>query len=520
MASAPTILLGDDVFGFAAGELVAVEYSDGRIMSAAIVPPAELPALVEKTGERLLDLRGRLVLPGLIDAHLHALATGMLMLSTDLHGISSRAELADAVRSAAERDAGFMRLGGLDPSRLGDEIDLITREWLDGLLPGRALYIKSVEGHSAWFNTRAWERIGVDAVLADLGVPVTRQREMYESGRVYGNAYEHLTTPIYDSYSFDERRAGLELVIERAKQVGLTGLHCLEGYGEHRRHDFELVLERGQRGDIDLTLYCRDETPALARELGVRRFGGCWCVDGAIAAHSAALAAPYHDKPETDGELYFTDRQLRSWILAGLEEWMQVCLHAIGERALDQALTCFEALAERYDLKAMRPRLDHFVMGTPELAERAARLGVLSSMQPAFDAAWGGAQGGYAMRLGPERALRSNPVGQMLKHGLKVAGGSDSYITPLDPLGGIRAAMNHHNPDMRVDFATAVDLFSRAAAYFSHDEDTRGRIAPGCQADFTVVAGDRQLDSDASVWMTIKAGEMVYEAGEGMRDEG
>jgi predicted amidohydrolase YtcJ len=518
MARAPTILLGDDVFGFPAGATVAVEYSEGKIRSVAEASAAELDALVASAGDRLFDLRGRLVLPGLIDAHLHALATGMLMLSTDLHSVSTRDELADAVRGAAERDSGFVRLGGLDPSRLGDEVELITREWLDGLVPGRALYIKSVEGHSAWFNTRAWERIGVDAVLAEVNVPVSRQREMYESGRVYGNAYEHLTTPIYDSYSFDERRDGLELVIERAKRVGLTGLHCLEGYGEHRRHDFELVIDRGQRGDIDLTLYCRDETPELARELGVRRFGGCWCVDGAIAAHSAALAEPYFDKPDTDGELYYTDRQLRSWILAGLEEWMQVCLHAIGERALDQALRCFEALAERYDLQAMRPRLDHFVMGTPALAERAAKLGVLSSMQPAFDAAWGGERGGYAMRLGPERALRSNPLGQMLKHGLKVAGGSDSYITPLNPLGGIRAAMQHHNPEMRVDFATAVDLFSRHAAYFSHDEDTRGRIAPGCQADFTVVDGDRQLDSAASVAMTIKCGEVVYEAGERERD--
>lgn len=514
-----SLVLGDNVFGHPPGEMVAVGISAGAIGDVRRFPAAELAELLAQAGDGLLDARGKLVLPGLIDAHIHALASGMLMLSTDLHAISTRSELAGAVREAAQEGGEFVRLGGLDPSRLGDEIGEITRAWLDELVPDRALYIKSVEGHSAWFNTRAWQRIGVDAVLEALAVPAARRREMHEAGRIYGNAYEQLTTPIYDSYSFEERRAGLELVIARATQVGLTGLHCLEGYGEHRRHDFELLLERGRRGDIDLTLYCRDSTPALARELGVKRFGGCWCVDGAVAAHSAALAEPYRDRPELLGELYFSDAELTGWIEAGLREGMQVCLHAIGERALDQALTSFEALAGSYDLAALRPRLDHFVLGTPALAERAARLGVISAMQPAFDAAWGGADGGYALRLGAERALRTNPVGQMLGCGLKVAGSSDCYITPLDPLGGIRAALQHHNPEMRVDFATAVNLFSREAAYFSFDEDRRGLIAPGYGADFTIVDGDRALADSAEVWMTIKAGEMVYEAGKGMRDE-
>jgi len=157
----------------------------------------------------------------------------------------------------------------------------------------------------------------------------------------------------------------------------------------------------------------------------------------------------------------------------------------------------------------MRPRVDHFVMGTPELARRAAKCGAVSAMQPAFDAMWGGPDGGYAARLGAKRALRSNPVGQMIAEGLQVAGSSDSYITPLDPLYGIRAAMQHHSPQQRVDFDTAVRLFSEQGAAMAHQEKTRGRIAAGYQADFTVVRGDRTL-ADAAVAMTIKGGAVVY----------
>ncbi|MBN2082403.1 amidohydrolase family protein [bacterium] len=506
------VLLGNDVFGYAPGQLVAIHFANGQLESVAAVQPAEVPALCESAGDRLLDARGRLVLPGLIDAHLHAIATGMLMLTTDLHEVTSRDELAAAIRAAADAGDEFIRLGGLDPSRLGAETDLITRAWLDDLAPDRALYIKSVEGHSAWFNTRAWQRIGVDAMLEQCGVPPATQQQMYAAGRVYGHTYEELVTPIYDSYSFEERRRGMELVIAEAQRVGLTGLHCLEGYGEHRRHDFQMLLELDRRDDIDLTLYCRDATPQLALELGVPRFGGCWCVDGAIAAHSAALAEPYRDRPDTDGELYFSADELRGWLETGLRAGLQVCLHAIGERALAQALDAFEALAGACDLPALRPRLDHFVMGTPELAAQAARLGVISSMQPAFDARWGGPDGGYAQRLGSERALRSNPVGMVIGAGVRVAGGSDCYITPLDPLGGIRAALRHHNPAMRVDFTTAVNLFASEAAYFSFNENDRGRIAPGCQADFTIVRGTRKLDPEASVALTVKGGRVVYRA--------
>jgi predicted amidohydrolase YtcJ len=153
--------------------------------------------------------------------------------------------------------------------------------------------------------------------------------------------------------------------------------------------------------------------------------------------------------------------------------------------------------------------VEHFILGTQELAKRAATLGICSAMQPAFDARWGGSDNGYAARLGQDRALNANPVGKMLEAGLMVAGSSDSYITPIDPLNGIRAALNHHNPDQRVDFETAVRLFSDNAAYLAHQEQERGRIAKGYQADFTVVDGDRTLE-DASIAMTIKEGNIVW----------
>ena len=507
-----SLLVSDNLFGHPAGKLAAIALRDGRIAALHLPAPDDMASLTQRYAGRLLDCRGLLVLPGLTDAHVHAVATGMMMLGSDLHGVTQLAELEAAIRAERELGRDTVRLGGLDLSRLqlkdGERLD---QQWLDALVADRPLIIKSVEGHSSWFNSYAWNLLGISEVLQNCQLPAEEQQQMREEGRIYGWAYEELVDPIYDSFNAAERREGMLRVLKVAAAAGLVGLHCMEGYGLRRREDFQLLLELDGQG-CDLTLYCRDATPRLALELGVPRFGGCWCVDGAIGAHSAALSEPYADKPQSSGELYFSDEELTHWVRSGLSAGLQVCVHAIGERALKQIIGIYERLAPAADLAALRPRVDHFILGTPAMAARAAALGLVSAMQPAFDARWGGAEDGYAERLGPERALNTNPVGSMIAAGLRVAGSSDCYITPLDPLGGIRAALRHHNPAHRVDFDTAVRLFSADAAYLAHQEGARGRIAVGQQADFTVVRGDRTLAEDAAVALTIKNGSIIYQA--------
>lgn len=504
----PRAILGDRVFGHPEGALVSLEVESGRIATVRRLEEEDVLAYCASLGGNVHDARGQWVLPGLIDSHVHAIATGMLMLVGDVRGVRSLVELEAAVRAEAAKGTAVVRLGGLDRLKLSEaERSRLTRAWLDAFVPDRPMFIKSVEGHSAWFNSRAWEHFPVGPTLDRCGVSAPDQQAMYAAGRVHGGPYEELTEPIYDSFSFEERRAGMLKVLELAARMGLTGIHCLEGYGTVRREDFPLILDLDGQG-CNLTLYCRDASPALAAELGVKRFGGCWCVDGAIGSHSAALCEPYADAGHC-GELYFSDSELSGWIESGLCGGMQVCNHVIGDRAIEQALRVYESLAPRHDLQALRPRIDHFILGTPEHARRAAALGLCSSMQPAFDAFWGGDQSGYALRLGPERALRSNPVGMALREGMLIAAGSDSYITPLDPLLGIRAALQHHNPQYSVDRDEAIRLFSEHGAFLAHAESSRGRLAAGYSADITIVDGD-PADESARVRATIYEGRVVH----------
>ncbi len=247
------------------------------------------------------------------------------------------------------------------------------------------------------------------------------------------------------------------------------------------------------------------------RDLGLPRIGGCILLDGAIGARTAALAKPYDDDPENTGVLYFGDEEFVRFAGECAAAGLQLCVHAIGDAAIEQGLRAWEQLASAYDLAALRPRIDHFCLAAPEQCLRAASAGVASGMQPAFDYFWGGAQSGYYDALG-QRALAANPLHTALKAGMHVGGGSDAPITQLDPRLGIHAACNHTNPEERLSFTSAVELFTTGSAALEGAEADKGRLSPGYRADFTVMPGSTNGSNiqEQPVALTVHRGRVVY----------
>jgi predicted amidohydrolase YtcJ len=143
----------------------------------------------------------------------------------------------------------------------------------------------------------------------------------------------------------------------------------------------------------------------------------------------------------------------------------------------------------RRHFRARRHRLEHFEMASPDQVERAAALGLAISIQPGFDAAWGGPGEMYERRLGPERAWRMNPFRAMVHRGLEVGGGSDTPVTPLDPMLGIWALENHHDPEQRMSREEAIRIFTVGAARLAHLEK-KGRLEPGAAADLAAYETD------------------------------
>jgi predicted amidohydrolase YtcJ len=260
-----------------------------------------------------------------------------------------------------------------------------------------------------------------------------------------------------------------------------------------------------------------------AVELGCAGAAGDLCIDGSIGSHTTAVDDPYVDA-DTTGHLYLDAAQVAEHVVACTEAGIQAGFHVIGDRAVAAAVTGLEAAAEALGPAAViaaRHRLEHVEMTSPEHVRALARLGVTASMQPMFDAYWGGADGLYAQRLGAERAVAMNAFASFGRAGVPLAFGSDTPVTPFDPWAGVRAAARHQTPSERISVAAAFDAYTRGG-WRAARRDHGGVIAVGAPASLAVwdVPEESATDglpdlrpgSDLPVCaMTLVAGEVAFE---------
>jgi predicted amidohydrolase YtcJ len=230
-------------------------------------------------------------------------------------------------------------------------------------------------------------------------------------------------------------------------------------------------------------------------DLGLTSVGGDLPADGSIGARTAALMEPYADR-DAAGALYLEPDAMAEFFHAGHRAGLQVGIHAIGDRAIEQVIATWERVyhaldsRERRHFRARRHRIEHVEMASADHVERAAMLGLAVSVQPTFDAVWGGPGQLYEVALGVERAHAMNPFRTMLERGLEVGAGSDSPITALDPMGSIAACEAHHDPSERLTRLEAIRLHTVGGARLGHQEDKKGSLAPGMHADFAAFDDD------------------------------
>jgi predicted amidohydrolase YtcJ len=172
---------------------------------------------------------------------------------------------------------------------------------------------------------------------------------------------------------------------------------------------------------------------------------------------------------------------------------VQVGVHAIGDLAIGQALRCARRAMKAVGSTAFRGcrhRIEHVELLGADGADRMAELGLAASVQPAFDAAWGGPSGMYARRLGPRRAKSMNPFADLWRRGVPTGGSSDANVTPLDPWHGVAAAVHHHRPSQRLGLPVALEVFTLGGRVLARQERISGTIEPGQRADLTAFGGD------------------------------
>lgn len=435
--------------------------------------------------DEVVDLDGALVTPAFTDAHVHTTATGLALIGLDLSDTPSlEAALARVRDFAASRPDDRVLLGhGWDTARWPDGRPP-TRAELDEATGGRPLYLSRIDAHSAVVTTAL-----LDLVPGDLG-PV--------DGPLTGDAHHAVRAAAFGAITPAQRTEAQRAALAHAASRGIGSVHECGGPHISSEEDFTSLLalaaeESGPR----VVGYWAEENVDKVRELGALGAAGDLFVDGSIGSHTACLHAPYADAPHT-GTAYLDAAAVAAHVVACTEAGLQAGFHAIGDAAVTSVVEGMRAAADKVGLariRAARHRVEHAEMLTPETVAAFAELGLTASVQPAFDALWGGEDGMYARRLGTERARTLNPFAALLRAGVPLAFGSDSPVTPLDPWGTVRAAAFHRTPEHRVSVRAAFTAHTRGG-WRAVGRDDAGVLVPGAPADY-------------AVW---RAGELVVQA--------
>ena len=286
----------------------------------------------------------------------------------------------------------------------------------------------------------------------------------------------------------DERLDAARAACRAMAAQGIVAFH--ENAAPHigPEHEIETVRQAAAETGLHATVYWGELMAVeTARRLGVTGLAGDLVADGAFGSRTAALSSPYADRPDTCGHAYVSAEQVRDHVVACTEAGLQAGFHCIGDAALDaigEGLELAEKVLGADRLVAARHRLEHVEMPSEHVIEVLARLGVVASVQPMFDALWGGPDGMYAARLG-DRWRGANPFLALETAGVRLAFGSDSPVTPLGPWAAVRAAAHHHDEAQRLPAGLGFRAHTRGGALAGHDDDG-GLLAPGHRADLAV----------------------------------
>lgn len=475
------------------------------------------------TADQIIELDGALVAPAFVDAHVHATSTGLALEGLDLGAATSLADALDRIERYARVRRGRMVLGtGWDETRW-PEHRAPTRTELDRASYGAVVYLSRTDVHSAVVSS---------ALLA--AVPEARKADGFnDSGHVRGDAHHILRRAAYAAVSAGDRLAAQRATRAHAASLGIAALHELSGPDISGADDLAglLDLARRESGPRVVGYWGKHLDVETARELGCLGAAGDLFVDGSIGSHTAALCNPYADQAEV-GLSYLDAEEIREHVIACTLQGLQAGFHAIGDRAVRTVIAGFTAAAEELGLPriaAARHRIEHVEMVDGVLAAEMARLGIIASVQPAFDAAWGGTDGMYAERLGVERAATLNPFAMLHAAGVELAFGSDAPVTPLDPWGAVRAAVYHRTPTHALPLDVAFAAHT-VAGWRSARDDTAGALRVGAPATFAIwhveslqaqTAGERPLLPDVAperdlptCLRTVLDGETIYTFGQ------
>jgi predicted amidohydrolase YtcJ len=520
VTSADLALIGGNVLTMNPSQQCAeaVAVKGGRIVKVGT--NEEISQLVGKDTQ-VIRLNGKTVVPGFIDTHIHVADFGRLLTWINLGDVNSIKEMQISIgRHAAKSPKGKWLLGrGWDQTRFAEK-RLPTRFDLDSVSPDNPVILYHQNGQVCVVNSKALELASVTR-LTDVppGGAVDTDAETGELTGILRDNATNLVWRVIPEPTEEELAEAAALACEKILEAGVTSVHWIilsaielsiirTLFAQNRLPIRVYVIIPANLMDSTATFRSTD---SLALKVG----GALISADGYLAAKTAALFQPYTDGSEANGNLLCTQEEMKTAAAKILKMGLQLVMHAMGDKAVDAALTAIEQTSSEARRKAVRSRIEQAAVLNEELIDRMKKQRVIVSVQPCVVASEFSVYSATE-RLGTERARWLFPLRTLLKKGIRVVGGSDCPMEPLSPLLGVQTAVTREVfPEQQVTIDEALRMYTVDAAYSSGEENLKGSIETGKLADLTVLSHDPRIVppneiENIKVEMTLVGGRIAY----------
>ena len=481
---------------------------------------------------QIIDMDGKMIVPGFIDNHTHFLGGGYQLASVNLRNAKSQPDFISTLKTfaTAHNDGRWIQGGDWDHEAWGG--NLPTKNWIDSVTGNHPVFINRYDGHMALANSIALKLAGVDKNTPNPpGGEIVRDPKTGEPTGVLKDEATELVFKVIPPPSQDELDECLQRAVEEAFEHGVTQVHDMSTYGGWA--DMETYRKAHANNKLDLRIYSFvpirtwAALDSFVKKEGwgddMLRWGGLkGFVDGSLGSTTAWFYKPYLDAPTKTG-LQVTDTTLlRQWILSADSAGLHIATHAIGDRANDFILSVYEEAENKTPGKDHRFRVEHAQHLTQMAIPRFAALHVIPSMQPyhAID------DGKWAFkRLDSSRLKGTYAFRSLLATGANVTFGSDWTVAPLDPIAGIYAAVTRRTlddknpngwfPDEKISVEQALKCYTANNAYAGFQENKLGKLKAGMLADFIVLSDDilsiaPEKIRDIKVLRTVVNGKEVW----------
>lgn len=464
----------------------------------------ELPE--QYKGQKIVHLGNKALLPSFVDSHQHFASFSTFYAGLNVMDASSNAEIQEMIRDFVKRSRNKKTLIAFGASPYSvKERRLISREELDEVCPDKEIMVVKYDGHACIVNTKLLEKI--DKQVRNL------RGYHPDTGEMNQEAFFKVSDYITNSLSLIDLIKNMQNALDFEASRGIGMIHTVSGVGFTGNLDITLeqTFAKSLHKGFQLRVFPQSMNVKVATGRHLPRIGGCFAcaLDGCFGSHDAAMNEPYIDDG-TNGVLYYSDEKVTDFCKAANRAGLQIEMHAIGDKAFDQATRAIKAALDDYPRTDHRHGIIHDCLPTDRGIRICKDYNILMPVQSAF-INWKQEPDEYLESImGSERCIQLNPLRTFWDNGIVLSAGSDAPCTTPDPISWIDRAVNHENPEEALTVQEAVRMCTYNGYYTTFDEKERGSLETGKITDM-VILSENPYTVDKSELKNLKVEQLILD---------